>query len=198
MAGTAPWRGTEFTLRGPLPGEVNVSVRREVEFTVTLPKSRLVALTVNCGFGVAVPFPVRATIIVPLFDELVVMAMVPLAAEAVAGRKLTWMVSDWPEFSVAGNDALEIANPAPETVTDLTVNGASPDEVIVRVLVAVVFTVTSPKSRLLEVAATLRLPAELRTMPLHPQTIHNRETAAEARRLRRRLSHAVRRGVSGL
>jgi hypothetical protein len=50
----APVIAAEFTVTGDVPVDVSVNVCVVVVFTVTLPKLRLVALTVNCGFGAAV------------------------------------------------------------------------------------------------------------------------------------------------
>ena len=60
----------EFTVTGDVPDEVNVKDCVVAVFTVTLPKLKLVALTVNCGFGAAVPVPPRVTTIVLPDDEL--------------------------------------------------------------------------------------------------------------------------------
>ena len=60
----------ELTVTGEVPVEVNVSDCVVAVFTVTLPKLKLAALTVNCGLGVAVPIPLRATRIVLLVVEL--------------------------------------------------------------------------------------------------------------------------------
>ena len=60
----------ELTVTGEVPVEVNVSDCVVAVFTVTLPKLKLAALTVNCGLGTAVPTPLRATRIVLLVVEL--------------------------------------------------------------------------------------------------------------------------------
>jgi hypothetical protein len=44
-----------------VPVDVNVSDCVVAVFTVTLPKLRLAALTVNCGLGAAVLVPLRVT-----------------------------------------------------------------------------------------------------------------------------------------
>jgi len=54
-----------------------------------------------------------------------------------------------------GNVAPEIPKPLPTTSTELTVRAAVPDEVNVRVLVPMVFTVTFPKP--MELALSVRL-----------------------------------------
>ncbi len=60
----------ELTVTDEVPVEVNVNDCVVAVFTVTLPKLRLAALTVNCGLCAAVPIPLRATRIVPLVVEL--------------------------------------------------------------------------------------------------------------------------------
>jgi len=63
----------ELTVTGEVPVEVNVSDCVVAVFTVTLPKLKLAALTVNCGLGAAVPIPLRATKI-----ELLVVELLPI------------------------------------------------------------------------------------------------------------------------
>lgn len=78
----------DFSVNGAFPDDVNVSVLVEVEFTVTLPKSKPFALTVSCGLGDAVPVPVRAIVVVPLVDASDEIVIVPLATVADMGAKL--------------------------------------------------------------------------------------------------------------
>ena len=94
----------------------------------------------------------------------------------------------WPGSSIAGKDAPEIVNPVPATAIEFTVSAALPDEVIVRLLVAVVFSVTLPKLMLLEFKVSWPPPADVTTSPPHPQTVHSRKAAPKARKLGRRLS----------
>ena len=65
----------EFTVTGDVPVDVRVNDWVVAVFTVTLPKLRLVALTVNCGFGAAVPAPVRVTAVVLPVDELLLIVI---------------------------------------------------------------------------------------------------------------------------
>jgi hypothetical protein len=44
-------------------------------FTVTLPKLRVAALTVNCGLGAAVLVPLRVTCVVEPVDELLLIVI---------------------------------------------------------------------------------------------------------------------------
>ena len=85
----APARVTEFTRSAAVPEEVNVNVLVTVVFTVTLPKASVLALNVSCGVSAAVPVPLSATLLVGPLDELLEMAMVPLAAPVTLGSKLT-------------------------------------------------------------------------------------------------------------
>ena len=66
----APVMAAEFTVTAEVPLDVSVTVFVDVEFTVTLPKGRLAALTVNCGFAVAVPVPLSATTALLFVAEL--------------------------------------------------------------------------------------------------------------------------------
>ena len=70
-----PETTAEFTTTGPVPVDINVKVCVVALFTVTLPKLTFVVLTVSCGLVwgfdvVVVPVPLRATVAVPPFDEL--------------------------------------------------------------------------------------------------------------------------------
>ena len=60
----------ELTVTGEVPVEVSVSDCVVAVFTVTLPKLKLAALTVNCGLGAAALVPLRVTIFVLPLDEL--------------------------------------------------------------------------------------------------------------------------------
>jgi hypothetical protein len=65
----APVIAAEFTVTGAVPVEVSVSDCVVAVFTVTLPKLRVAALTVNCGLGAAVLVPLRVTCAVEPVDE---------------------------------------------------------------------------------------------------------------------------------
>jgi hypothetical protein len=60
----------ELTVTGEVPVDVSVSDCVVAVFTVTLPKLKLAALTVNCGLGAAVLVPLRVTRFVLPLDEL--------------------------------------------------------------------------------------------------------------------------------
>ena len=93
--------------------------------------------------------PLRVIVLVLPLVELLEMVIVPLAAPATVGSKLTCRFTDCPGFSVTGTVAPVIVNPVPARVTEFTVSAAVPEEVNVNVLVDVVFRLTVPKSRLL-------------------------------------------------
>ena len=50
----------ELIVTGEVPVDVNVNDCVVAVFTVTLPKLKVPALTLNCGLGAAVPIPFRA------------------------------------------------------------------------------------------------------------------------------------------
>lgn len=154
MAKAPPARVTELTVTAALPDEVKVSVLIEWAFNETPPKSRAFALTVNCGVGEGVPFPARVTVAVLPTDASLETMMVPSAVPATVGEKLTRMVIVCPGVSVAGNDASEMTNAAPVTLTEMIDSGALPVELRVMLLVAVVFSVTFPKSRVLALSVS--------------------------------------------
>ena len=89
MAKPVPCSRTELTVNAEVPDEVRVSVFVEVVLTVMLPKASVVALSVSCGVGAAVPVPLRVTVLVLPDDELLLTVIVPLAAPVAAGSKLT-------------------------------------------------------------------------------------------------------------
>ena len=74
----APESAAEFTVTGAVPDEVSVTVFVEAVLIVTLPKDKLVALTVNCGTAAATPVPLNPTEIEPVLYESVVMARLPV------------------------------------------------------------------------------------------------------------------------
>jgi hypothetical protein len=85
---------------------------------------------------------------VPPPDELLLIAICPLAAPGEVGLNCTCRVIDWLGFSVAGKLPPMIAKPAPVTAAELTVTGDVPIDVSVNDCVVVVFTVALPKLRL--------------------------------------------------
>ena len=68
----APVIPAELTVTGEVPDEVSVKDCVAAEFTITLPKLRLAALTVNCGLGAAALVPLRVTWVVDPVDESLV------------------------------------------------------------------------------------------------------------------------------
>lgn len=85
----------EFTVTGELPVEVRVSVRVVGVFAVTLPKFRLVALTVSCGpeVAAAVPEPLSDTTVELPPEELLLIATCPVAGPAATGLNCTCSVT---------------------------------------------------------------------------------------------------------
>jgi hypothetical protein len=101
MVKPAPLIVAEFTVTGVVPVEVRVKDAVVAVFTVTLPKLRLPALTVNCGFA-AVPVPLSvAEIVLPLVELLLIVSW-PLADPVAVGSNCTCSVIDWVGFNVIG------------------------------------------------------------------------------------------------
>jgi hypothetical protein len=101
MVKPAPVIVAEFTVTGVVPVEVRVKDAVVAVFTVTLPKLRLPALIVNCGFA-AVPVPLSVTgIVLPLVELLLIMSW-PLADPVAVGSNCTCSVIDWVGFNVIG------------------------------------------------------------------------------------------------
>ncbi len=137
-----------FTVTGDVPDDVSVKDCVVAVFTVTLPKLKLVALTVNCGFGAAVPVPPKVTTVVVPDDELLLMVIWPLADPVAVGSNCTCNVIDCVGFNVTGRLPLTIVKPVPVMVAEFTVTGAVPVEDSVNDFVVPVFTVTLPKLKL--------------------------------------------------
>jgi hypothetical protein len=133
---------------GDVPVDVSVNGSVVAVPTVTLLKLRLATLTVNCGLVAAVLVPLNVTIVVVPLDELLLIAICPLAAPTTVGSNCTWSVTDWVGFSVAGKFPPTIVKPEPLTTAEFTVTGAVPVELNVSDCVVDVFTVTLPKLRL--------------------------------------------------
>ena len=137
----------ELTVTADVPDDVSDNVCVAPVFNVTLPKLRLFAPSVNCGFAVA-PVPLKATVAGLPVDELLVIVSWPLADPEAVGVNVSDKDSDWLGFSVAGNVPATTLKAAPLIETVFTVTGAVPEDVSVSVLVADVFVATLPKLRL--------------------------------------------------
>ena len=137
-----------LTVTGAVPVEVSVNVCVVAVFTVTLPKLRLAALTVNCGLGAAVLVPLRATTAVEPVDESLLIVICPLAVPVDVGRNCTCSVIDCVGFSVTGKLPPTIVKPAPAIAAEFTVTGDVPLDVSVNACVVLVFTARLPKLRL--------------------------------------------------
>lgn len=88
-----PVTEAEFTVTADEPDDVSVKDCVADEFTLTLPKLRLVELSVNCGFD-AVPVPLNDTTAVLPLDELLLIVSDPLADPDAVGANETVIVSD--------------------------------------------------------------------------------------------------------
>jgi hypothetical protein len=80
-----PLMDAEFTVIGEVPMEVSVIVWAVGDPTGTLPKLRLVVLTVNCGLAGAIPIPARDTTAVLSVAELLLTVSCPVAGPATVG-----------------------------------------------------------------------------------------------------------------
>jgi hypothetical protein len=131
---------------GDVPDDVSVTDCFVEVFTVTLPKLRLVVLTVNCGFA-ATPVPLKATAaVLPLVESLLIVSC-PVAVPGAVGRNCSCKVTDWLGFSVTGKLPATMVKPAPAIEAEFTVTAEVPDDVSVTERVAEEFTVTLPKLR---------------------------------------------------
>jgi hypothetical protein len=142
-----PAIAAEFTVTGDVPVDVNVNDCVVDVLTVTLPKLRLAALTVNWGLAVAVLMPPSATVAMEPVDELLLIVICPLAVPVAVGRNCTCKVTDCAGFSVVGKPPPTIVKPVPVIATELTLTGNVPVDLSVSDCVVAVFTVTLPKLR---------------------------------------------------
>jgi hypothetical protein len=129
-----------------VPDDVSVTDSFVEVFTVTLPKLRLVVLTVNCGFA-ATPVPLKATVAVLPVVELLLIVSCPVAAPAAVGRNCTCRVTDWLGLSVMGKLPATMLKPVPALEAEFTVTAEVPDDVSVTEPVADELTFTLPKLR---------------------------------------------------
>jgi hypothetical protein len=157
MVKPTPVMAAELIVTGAVPVDVNVSDCVVAVFTVTLPKLKVAALTVNCGLGAAVLVPLRVTRLVLPPDELLPIVIWPLAVPVVVGLNWIWSVIDSVGFSVAGKLLPTIEKPVPVIVAEFTVTGAVPVDVSVSDCVVAVFTVTLPKLKLAALTANCGL-----------------------------------------
>ena len=88
-----PANPAALTVTGELPVEVRVTGNLTGVLSGSLPKLKLVVLNVSTGLVGLVPVPLRLILLVLPPDELLKIVMVPFAAPATVGSKLTWRVT---------------------------------------------------------------------------------------------------------
>jgi hypothetical protein len=118
----------------------------------TVPKFRLVVLALNCPVATAVPVPVSGMFRVGLLGSLLVMAILPLAAPATVGEKVTTACTDCPALIVFGVVIPLIPNSLPVNVIRETVKSADP--VLLRVRLALPLSPLESVPKLIEVGDT--------------------------------------------
>jgi hypothetical protein len=112
-----------------LPEEVNVSDKAFDVPSVTLPKARVLALSVSVGTVAAVPVPESATVEVVPVDELLTIVSLPVTAPAVLGANVMGTTNVCPGASVVGNAPDIPENPVPVIAPEVIVTAEVPDEV---------------------------------------------------------------------
>ncbi len=137
----------ELTFTAAVPLDVSVTVCVGADPTATLPKVRLLGLTVSTSE--VVPVPLRLTVAVGFVDEVLLIVNAPVTAPAVVGANLTVSVSVCLGFSVTGKVDPDTVKPVPLMLAELTFTAAVPLEVSVTVCVGDDPTATLPKVRLL-------------------------------------------------
>jgi hypothetical protein len=88
-----PANPAALTVTGVLPVEVRVTGNLMGVLNGSLPKLKLVVLNVSTGLVGLVPVPLKLILLVLPPDELLKIVMVPFAAPATVGSKLTWRVT---------------------------------------------------------------------------------------------------------
>jgi hypothetical protein len=149
----APVIAAVFTVTGDVPVDVSLNDCVVDVFTITLPKLKVAALNANCGLGVAVLVPLRATTLVLPLDELLLIIICPLAAPVAVGSNWICNVIDWAGFNVVGRLPPITVKPAPVIPAVFTVTGDVPVDVSVNDCVVDVFTVTLPKLKVAALSA---------------------------------------------
>jgi hypothetical protein len=94
MLKAAPEMEAEFTVTDDVPEEVSVNDCVAEEFTLTLPKLRVVALSVNFELAAAAPVPLNDTTAVLPLVELLLIVRLPVADPVAAGLNWTCKVID--------------------------------------------------------------------------------------------------------
>jgi hypothetical protein len=131
-----------FTVNPPLGAALlSVTVHASVPAPVIDPLTHLNPVNVGAA---ALPVPLNATTVCGPVEELLAIVTWPVTEPALIGSNCTVNDAVWPGFSVAGKLAPRIENPAPLSVTELTVSAAVPVDLSVTVCVAAVFSVMLP------------------------------------------------------
>jgi hypothetical protein len=148
MLKAAPEMEAEFTVTGDAPEEVRANDCVDEEFTATLPKLRVEALSVNFELAAAVPVPLKITVaLLPLLELLLIVSL-PLAAPVAVGRNFTCKVTDLFGSSVTGTLPPTMVKAAPVIDAEFTVTAEVPEDVSVTEAVAAEFTGTLPNLRI--------------------------------------------------
>jgi hypothetical protein len=162
IAKPAPPIAVESTVTGAVPVDVSVNDCVVAAPTVILPKLRLSALTVNCGFArgftEVVPVPAKATNVVLPVDALLLIVICPLAGPAAIGSNRTCSIADCPGVSVTGKPPPTMANPVPVIPAESIVTGDVPVDVSVNDCVVAVLIATLPKLRLVALTVSCGAP----------------------------------------
>jgi hypothetical protein len=188
VVNSAPEIVAVLMVTGDLPADVRVRALVVAVLTASLPKLRLVALTVNCGFA-ATPVPLKATAAVLPLAELLLIVSCPVAAPTAVGRNCSCKVTDWFGLSVTGKLPATRLKPVPAIEAEFTVTAEVPDDVSVTEPVAEEFTVTLPKLRV--EALNVRLRDSFRFADAPADVTNARQTSARRRTLPRPLSREI-------
>jgi hypothetical protein len=140
------------TARPPAPaGALSVTVQA----SVVAPLSDALVQEIPLSAPVAAaPVPLSVTTLVAPVPALLLIVTEPLAAPVLAGSNVTASVVVCPGFSVTGKLAPVIVKPVPDSVAELIVSAAVPEDVSVTVCVVVVLTVTSPNDSVVELSVS--------------------------------------------
>lgn len=157
-ASPAPLIDGKVMVNGPVPVDVTVIDNDAVDPTGTLPKFRLIGLTVSSGLVAATPVLARWITVFLCLSALLMIVSAPVAALAIGGAAVTFSVIVCLGFSVSGKVAPDTENAVPRIIVELIVNGPVPVDVTVIANVAVDPTVTSPKLKRVELTDSCATP----------------------------------------
>jgi hypothetical protein len=129
-----------------------------VTVQASVPAPVIEALPQESDFKLASPVPLRVTVVEAPVEELLAIAIWPVAVPEVVGSNWMLSVAVWPGLRVSGNVIPDEVKPAPEIAAEVTLTGPVPVDVNVSDCETVVFRATLPKFALEELIPRIDVP----------------------------------------